>query len=112
MSTKPPTTFEKPGALYLERRRHKEGPPFSYLIWHGRTSCVCFDRKSVLAELKWPPKTPTGDAIREWLTAWEEFDQKAEEPSPELDMARIEKEGFGPEAHDDDDPTAQTKMVT
>ena len=29
----------------------------------------------------------------------------------ELDMAKIKAEGFGPEAHDDD-PTANTKMVT
>ena len=33
--------------------------------------------------------------------------------SPEVDLARLKQEGFGPEAHSDDqDPTAQTRMVT
>ena len=36
--------------------------------------------------------------------------EKPQAPAPELDMAKIKAEGFGPEAHDDD-PTANTKMV-
>ena len=48
-------------------------------------------------------------AIRDWLTS---FEQKAETPAPEANLTeRIKAEGFGPEAHDDD-PTANTKMVT
>ena len=41
---------------------------------------------------------------------------EAEEPAQaaELDLARIQKEGFGPEAHglDESDPNHATKMVT
>ncbi len=67
--------------------------------------------------MKWPKGTPTGDALREWLAS---FEQKPEAPVPELDMAKIKAEGFGPEAHDpdalvnvlfDDDPITGTKMV-
>ena len=68
------------------------------------------DRKALLTHIKWPVKTPTGDELREWLDELE-----AEEPAPvaELDLVRLQKEGFGPEAHSDDqDPTAQTRMVT
>ena len=44
-----------------------------------------------------------------WLAS---FEKKAEAPAPEANLAeRIKAEGFGPEAHDDD-PTANTKMVT
>ena len=52
--------------------------------------------------------TPTGDALREWLAS---FEQKPQAPAPELDMAKIKAEGFGPEAHDDDQPPSP-KMVT
>ena len=63
----------------------------------------------VLRHVKWPKGTPTGDSLREWLAL---FEQKAETPAPEADLAkRIKTEGFGPEAHGDD-PTANTKMVT
>ena len=70
--------------------------------------------------MKWPKGTPTGDALREWLAS---FDKKPEAPAPELDMAKIKSEGFGPEAHDEktidpitgeeipDDPITGTKMV-
>ena len=51
------------------------------------------------------------------------FEQKPQTPAPELDMAKIKAEGFGPEAHDEknidpitgeeipDDPITGTKMV-
>ena len=62
----------------------------------------------ILRHVRCPKGTPTGDALREWLAS---FEQKPQAPAPELDMAKVKAEGFGPEAHDDD-PTAQTKMVT
>ena len=66
------------------------------------------DTKEVLKFIRWPKGTPTGDAVREWLDG---FDDGAERVSPPLDMDQVAKESFGPEAHDDD-PTAETKMVT
>ncbi len=62
----------------------------------------------ILRHVKWPKGTPTGDLLREWLAS---FEQKPKAPAPELDMAKVKAESFGPEAHDDD-PTANTKMVT
>lgn len=61
----------------------------------------------ILRYVKWPKGTPTGDALREWLAS---FEQKPKAPAPELDMAVVKAEGFGPEAHDDD-PAAEPKMV-
>ena len=66
------------------------------------------DTKALLKFVRWPKGTPTGQALRDWLAS---FEQKEEAPTPKLDMAKIKTEGFGPEAHDDD-PTANTKMVT
>ena len=47
------------------------------------------------------------------LRAWaEELHKKAlAKPAPELDVDQVKKEGFGPEAHTDEDPTSNTKMV-
>ena len=74
----------------------------------GNSSRLFTDPKAILRWIKWPSKTPTGDALREWFAS---FDKKPEAPAPKLDMAKIQREGFGPEAHDED-PTANTKMVT
>lgn len=74
----------------------------------GNSARLFTDHKALLRWVKWPSKTPTGDALREWLAS---FDQEPDAPAPELDMAKIKAEGFGPEAHDDD-PTANTKMIT
>lgn len=86
----------------------REGPPIVYAVLRGKTSKLFTDHKALLKFVKWPASTPTGQALRDWLAS---FDQKPDAATPKLDMAVIKKEGFGPEAHDDD-PTAQTKMVT
>ena len=96
------------GQLWIERNRRREGPEITYTVLSGRSSRLFTDHKMILRYVKWPKGTPTGDALREWLTS---FEQKPKATAPELDMAVIKAEGFGPEAHDDD-PTAETKMVT
>jgi hypothetical protein len=96
------------GQLWIERKKNREGPPISYTVMKGLSSMGFTDKKEVLRFIRWPKGTPTGDSVREWLAS---FDDKTSEPAPGLDMAQLAKEGFGPEAHDDD-PTANTKMVT
>jgi hypothetical protein len=73
------------GQLWIERNRRREGPPVVYTVLCGKTARPFTDPKAILKWVKWP--------------------------APELDMAKIKAEGFGPEAHDED-PTANTKMVT
>ena len=96
------------GQLWIERNRRREGPPVVYTVMSGNSARPFTDTKAILKWVKWPKGTPTGDALREWLAS---FEQKAETPAPELDMAKIKAESFGPEAHDED-PTANTKMIT
>ena len=96
------------GSLFIERTRMREGPPVVYICKSGYTSKSFTDTNQLLAFIRWPKSTPTGTAIRDWLAS---FEQKQEAPAPELDMSKIKAEGFGPEAHDDD-PTANTKMIT
>ena len=96
------------GQLWIERTKHREGPPVVYTVLSGKTARPFTDPKALLRWVKWPKGTPTGDNLRERLAS---FDQEPEAPAPETNFAeRIKAEGFGPEAHDDD-PTANTKMV-
>jgi len=96
------------GQLWIERKKNREGPPISYTVLKGFSSMSFTEKSEVLKFIRWPKGTPTGDAVREWLAS---FDDRTEDPVPALDMDQVAKEGFGPEAHDDD-PTAKTKMVT
>jgi hypothetical protein len=108
------------GQLWIERNRRREGPPVVYTVLCGDSARPFTDPKAILKWVKWPKGTPTGDALREWLSS---FDKKPEAPAPKLDMAKIKAEGFGPEAHDEktidpitgeeipDDPITGTKMV-
>ena len=82
------------GQLFIERTKHREGPPVVYTVLSGRTAMLFTDTKKILRFIKWPKGTPTGDSLREWLAS---FDQKPEAPAPKTD---------------DDDPTAKTKMIT
>ena len=96
------------GQLWIERNRRREGPPIVYTVMCGATARPFTDTKAILKWVKWPKGTPTGDALRDWLAS---FEQKQEAPAPELDMTQLQREGFGPECHDPEDPTANVKMV-
>jgi len=95
------------GQLWIERKKNREGPPISYTVLKGVSSMGFTDKTEVLRFIRWPKGTPTGDAVREWLAG---FDDSAEAFVPGLDIAQVAKEGFGPEAHDED-PTAETRTV-
>ena len=73
------------GQLWIERTRHREGPPIVYTCMSGKSSMLFTDPKALLKFVRWPKGTPTGAALREWLEYWDK-------PEPE--------------------PQAETKMVT
>ena len=91
-----------PGELYIHRYLAREGPSPYYIVWQKDSAKVFTDEKAILKHIKWPVKTPTGDAIREWFQQFE----AVEAPAEELNMEKIYKEGWGPEAHEN------TKMIT
>ena len=101
------------GSLGIWRYKQREGPPVVYIVHlpHKHTTRSFTDKKEAIRFIGWPKSTPTGQAIREWF---EQFDEN--EPAPthaDKFQQQIRVEGFGPEAHADDetDPTANTKMV-
>ena len=75
--------------LWIERTKQREGPPFVYTCWSGKTSRLFTDRKALLKFVKWPSKTPTGDLLRQWLLSFEKgsvvVEVKAEDKSSETD---------------------------
>ena len=92
----------------MEQHRQREGIPVIYSVWQPGSAWFESDTKQLIKRIKWPVKTPTGDALRAWIKEVSEPKTKA----PELDMKRVVEEGFGPEAHlDESDPNHQTKMV-
>ena len=52
------------GSLWIERTRHREGPPVVYTVMIKESSRAFTDHKAILKFVKWPKGTPTGDALR------------------------------------------------
>jgi len=114
-------TFDRPGvriSTWYDGVRN-------YCCWKpnvstaGRLDVFCTNRKEVLRFMAWPAKTPTGDALREWLTAIEEADAvrktASREPQPDLPLSdELLATGWGPEIHvlDETDPNYQTRTIT
>ena len=86
------------GGLRIERR-HDRWNGTSYMAWKPHVSMLFTDTKELLRFIGWPRKTPTGDALREWLTG-----SSAAPP----DAPAAEASGFGP---DPDDPNANTRTI-
>ena len=88
------------GGLRIERR-HDRWNGTSYMAWKPHVSMLFTDTKELLRFIGWPRKTPTGDALREWLTG------SSGAPPPTVPDA-ADASGFGP---DPDDPNANTRTI-
>ena len=85
--------FRRGEALWVKYRKPREGPP-SYLVYEPGKSFICMTGKDVLQAVKWPKYTATGTKLREWLDGVEqETPQEAE-----VEPAKLNSEGFGPDA--------------
>ncbi len=85
--------FRRGDALWVKYRKPREGPP-SYLVYVPPASFICMTGSDVLKAVKWPKYTATGLALREWLETIEENTQQ----EPEIEPAKMNTEGFGPDA--------------
>jgi len=108
--------FHVPGALFVERQVDRWGGE-SFIAWKPHTSSGFTDHKALLQFIAWPAKTPTGDALREWLKG---FDPVADHGPPAHDLQAASSlsdellaTGWGPEAHalDESDPNHLTRPV-
>ena len=105
--------FHVPGALFIERQVDRWNGE-SFTAWIPHTSRGFTDRKALLRFIAWPVKTPTGDALREWLKGFVDHETPAHDlqtASPLSD--ELLATGWGPEVHalDESDPNHLTRTV-
>lgn len=75
-----------------------------YVAWQPNKSAIFRNSKELLLWLKWPPKTPTGDALREWIQRLEADDEaNRKRPRPVTPPPS--------NAIDDSDPNNNTKTI-
>ena len=104
--------FERPG-IWIETSKDWDGRWF--VAWQPNISQGFSDAETMLRWIRWPAKTPTGDALRSWLADLATADAKrgGETTDAGLDMDEVKATGFGPEAHlDESDPNHQTRTIT
>ncbi|MCE2839525.1 MAG: hypothetical protein LW834_21700 [Cyanobium sp. 49614_E6] len=97
------------GGLRITTWRDFNGRAF--VCWRPDVSIFCQTNKEVLRFAAWPVKTPTGDALREWLASLGAADQQKGASVAPVGDAQVEG-SFDPLAHQDEDPTAATRMIT
>lgn len=106
-----PDRFTAPG-LWVETNRDWDGR--YWVAWIPHVSRGFSDSKQLLRWVKWPTKTPTGDALRAWIAERLQADEEREKPVPHEGLSPGAKAtGFGPETHGDDevDPVVGTKTI-
>jgi hypothetical protein len=102
--------FEAPG-LKVSRTFSPHSGAW-YIAWKPYVSMWFTDRKALLKFVSWPPKTPTGDRLREWLKSFESDAPTKEATELEVLSPEVKATGFGPECHlDESDPNYQTRTV-
>ena len=85
-----------------------------YIAYSGGCSIFYRDTKELLKFLKIPKSIPMRASLDSWLASLAEADaQRKSAKAPVGLSAEHLATGFGPEAHaDEEDPTANTKMIT
>jgi hypothetical protein len=100
-----------------------EGDTRCFVCYKPGVSIFCQTSKEVLQFAAWPASLPTGANLRSWLASLGAADHqrnleqdavvlKATGFSEHDNRDLLKATGFGPEQHEDDDPTATTKMIT
>lgn len=83
-----------------------------FIAWRPHVSMYFRDRKALTRWLQYPTQTPTRALLLAWLDELEAKDA-AKKGSIVEPVAHTEVVGsFDPDAHQDEDPTANTKMIT
>ena len=103
--------FHIPGSVRIERCLCREGPPVVFNVWKPHSSMSFTETRPLLKFVAWPKSTTTGTEIRAWLAA---FEAKAAEKTKAADAEhakRVISEGFGPEAHGEEEPNDNTKTI-
>ena len=85
-----------------------------WIAYSGGASVFIRDIKELRRFLKIPKSIPMRDSLESWLASLSDMDaQRKSAKAPEGLSAEHLATGFGPEAHaDEEDPTANTKMIT
>ena len=102
--------------LHLSRYQSVE----TYRDWNGRAYIACSSTASMLFRdvselrrwLKLPKGIPSRESFDSWIASLEAADQERVNKRAEPLTQQLLESGFGPECHLDDDPTANTKMIT
>lgn len=90
----------------FEYFRVREGPNY-FVSYYKHSSRLHYDPKECWRVLGVAKFTDTGKALKQW--AVEMYESTL--PKPELDMAAIAAEGFGPEAHAEEEPNDNTRTI-
>ena len=98
--------FEIPGSLLVERFLRREGPSLVFVAWVPNTSRMFYEKKSLLKFCKWPASTPSGTALREWLSSFNDGDM----PEQQSNGSKIQADNWGPEGHTEE-PQENTRTV-
>ena len=87
-----------------------------YIAYSSRASLFFRDVATLRKWLKLPKGIPSRDSFDSWIASIEAADQERAAKKKPLPQEGLSDEllatGFGPEVHEEEDPTANTKMVT
>ena len=100
-------TFSVPGLRITRQYDRWNGA--LYLAWKPNVSMAFRDTKALLKFCSWPPKTPTGDALRDWIKSFAVNEPAVDDPQPASSLTDEHlATGFGPECHDVDNDNTRT----
>lgn len=78
--------------LYIERCKNPQGESWfvvDNMGPQGSSPCMCLTPNDVARAIHWPAGTPTGDAIRRWLTNFGYVPPGARPPEPQEETRAI-----------------------
>ena len=87
-----------------------------YIAFSNNSSGMFCDVVALRKWLKLPKGIPSRDSFDSWIASIEAADQERvakKKPLPQEGLSdELLATGFGPEVHEEEDPTANTKMIT
>ncbi len=96
---------------FIETSRDINGRYF--VAYSGGASLFIREVKDLRRFLKIATGIPMRESLESWLASLADMDAARQKPSPKEGLSdELLATGFGPEVHEEEDPTANTKMIT
>ncbi|MCE2835393.1 MAG: hypothetical protein LW834_12040 [Cyanobium sp. 49614_E6] len=100
-------------SAYQSVETYRDASGRCFIAYSNNASVFIRETRELIRFLRIAKGLPMRESLDSWLASLADMDAARQKPSPKEGLSdELLATGFGPEVHEEEDPTANTKMIT